>query len=220
MASTAASMPTTSVVTSDIITIAHTNGTRTPSSGYIANSGQGESNFTSLGASISGGSIIPTLTGTWNGLQVPANITKIVLRSNIVAADIASAGAGKHIQFSLHQGYVVEAGSFTQGSRNSISNGRITTEGSATSGTTVGSFDVNVPGTQTTYQLEIGPGGQVPFNTAVGNTQLAGGTNYTVTPTMNGNAIGGRAYWSYYWHIDDDYPTKDYKFQVLAFVDL
>ena len=205
--------PSQGFIVSEIITLSHTNSTATPASGQLYNSGQGESNFTSLGASISGGSIVPSLTGTWNGLTVPANITNIEVRSNIVAADISSAGAGKDIEFALHQGWVQAAGSWSSGPRNSVANGKINDVGAAVT-TNAPAFDINVPGTLTTYSIA-----DLTLNTDLGNPQLAAGTNYTEVSTMNGIAIAGRAYWSYQFSIDDAYPTKDYKFQIVATVD-
>ena len=219
--SSAASMPTELNFESQIITIGHSNGTDTPSSGALYNSGGGESNFTTLGASISGGSIAPTLSGTWNGLIVPASLIKVEVYTNIVAADIASAGAGKHIQFLLHQGRVVSAGSWSQAARSNVSNSRVNANGAAVASggeLGLGTFDIAVPGSGTTYKMTMGSGGDVPFNVAPGKAQLAAGTNYTVTSSMGGQPIAGPAHWSYQFSVDDDYPTKDYKFMIKTFV--
>jgi hypothetical protein len=77
------------------------------------------------------------------------------------------------------------------------------------------SFDVNVPGTNTTYTIE-----SVDLNTALGKPNLALGTNYTEVTSMNGFPIAGPAYWAYGFEIDDDYPTKDYKFQIELTVEI
>ena len=219
--SSMASMPTELNFDSQIITVSHTNRTDTPSSGALYNSGGGESNFTLLGASISGGSIEPNLTGTWNGLLIPASLIKVEIYTNIIASDIATAGAGKHIQFSLHQGYVAAAGSWTSGVRNSVANSRITTHGAAVASSGelgLGTFDVNTPGSGDTFKMTMGSGGDVPFNTSPGKAQLAAGANYTVTSSMGGQPIAGRAYWSYQFSVDDAYPTKDYKFMIKTFL--
>ena len=37
---------------------------------------------------------------------------------------------------------------------------------------------------------------------------------------MNGFPIAGPAYWAYGFEIDDDYPSKDYKFQIELTVEI
>ena len=213
LASGGASQPAIVTVTSEIISIAHTAETASPASGELWNSGGGESNFTELGAAIAGGAIIPTLTGTWQSLQTPGRLVAWKLKTNVIASDISTAGAGKHIDVRINQGYTVEAGNFTNGSRTSVGEGRVNTKGAAV--TDGGSFDVDVPGTDTTYTIE-----SVALNTAVGGPGLALGTNYTEVTSMNGSSIAGPAYWAYNFAIADDYPSKTYKFQIELTVEI
>lgn len=218
--------------TSNIITVSHsTSGSaHTPASGYIYNSGGGESNFTTISAAITGDEIIPTLTGTWNTRTHPATINQLIIRTNIVQADVDAAGADKHIKFILNQGYVNAPGNFAQGQRHNVTAGKLTLQlgpMAANSNASLGDFDVNVPGTATTYFGFMFPQTQAnefstncALNTAAGSAELAVGTNYLYQDTMLNEDIAGPGYWVYGFSIDSAYPNKDYKFQILALLNV
>lgn len=228
LSSSASQSPPVVTQTSNIITVSHsTSGSaHTPSSGYIYNSGGGESNFTTINGSVAGGEVIPTLTGTWNTRTHPARMNYLIIRTNIVQADVDAAGAGKHIQFLLTQGYVPSVGNWAMGTRHNVTAGKITLQFQpmdAASNASLGDFDINVPGTATTYlgfMLPVNSSNEhstnCTLNTAAESAELAVGTNYLYQDTMLDEAIAGPAYWTYGFSIDSAYPNKDYKFQILA----
>ena len=193
----------TSTVISQEISISHTNGT--PSTAW--NSGGGEANYSSAGAGGSGGSDIINLTGTWQSLLTAGQASALKVKSNIVAADISSAGTAD-VGVTLNQAYMTATGSATSGSRNSASAGRINDHGVALTSGPSYSTPGNV-GDIGTYVLE-----SLNFSTLFGHPGLVVGTNYLQTPTMLGYGIVSPGYWTYYFNIHADWPTKVYKFML------
>jgi len=203
----AGSAAATSTIISQEISISHTNGVAS----VAYNTGGGEANATSApGIAIAGGSTTPTLNGTWNTLLTNGQISSLKVKSNIVAADVTTAG-DEDISIILQQCYVKEAGIAALGNRNSGTTGGINDNGAAlTTGLPdTSSGDVGYVGT---YVLE-----SVQMNSTTGlfgHPGMVVGTNYLETPVMLGSNIASSGYWSYRFSIHEDYPTKVYKFIV------
>jgi len=196
------SVASTSTIITPVISISHSNG----AADSTYNSGGGESNFGSLGAGSGGGAVI-THTGTWQSLLTSGQIVSLKVKSNIVAADISSAG-GEDISITVYNSYVISSGNVTTGARNSVSAGKINDHGVALAAGPSYSTPGDIGDIGTFVQESV------DLNQAFGSPKLVVGTNYLDTPVMNGLGIISPGYWSYGFTIHADWPTKVYKFQL------
>lgn len=197
----AAMLPPTFLLQSEIVSVAHTNGTQS----VIFNSGGvGESNQIagSVGAGVDGNGDL-TLTGTWSTVAPSKGVmTKLTVHTNLVASDIVSASYEDFIYQSM-QAHQVSSSSATSGARFYQDLGN----GAGTVLTTGPSYNGDIGDIGTIY-YEDNSMSQV-YNNNNEAYKVCGG-NYAFGWPAN---IVSNGYFSYLMQIHGDYPTKTYKFR-------